>query len=252
MTSTTPTTSRCEFCGATLQVRDFALPGHRPIPVTMPCTCPKAVESARCEEEDALRAERRERFREAWARSGVPERYLHVKAERAHYETLAAGRSLYIVGPNGRGKTYLACQVAKHYLARNTYAERGVIRCHKSLRFVAAEEVMLLLRSSWDRWDQTEEDVFQRLLGVDLLVLDDLGKGNPTEWAAENTFHLINDRYANMKPTIFTSQYSPGALSDRFRAAGDATVTAMKSRLLGWCEGIRLEGPDRRLENGED
>lgn len=215
----------------------------------MPCGCERAIAAARAEEEAEWAEQRRVRFRVLWSRSGVPERYAHVAADGSHYETLAAGRALYVHGPNGRGKTYLACQVAKHYAVRSLYRAGGLWH-QRSVRFAAVQDVFTTLRSSWDRWDVTEEDVFSRFAGVDLLVLDDLGKGKPTEWGFEALFNLVNDRYANAKPTIFTSQYSPADLARRYAQADRETVSALQSRLLGWCEPVLLDGPDRRLANG--
>ena len=236
----------CEFCGRELPVRTFKIPGHLPITAEMPCDCEEARAKAKAEEDERLREERNERFRTAWARSGVPEEYLRVTSDGSQFDTLSSGRSVYIFGPNGRGKTHLSCQMAKHYLVRSIYREDGWWH-QKSLMFVEVQDVFTSLKSSWDRWDQTEEDVKSRYVGVDLLVLDDFGKGCPTEWAASQLESIINTRYANGRPMIITSQYSPQDLSKRYSGAGAGTISAIQSRLLGWCEGIRLDGPDRRL-----
>lgn len=239
-------TSRCEYCGNELEAKNFALPGHRPRLVTMPCECEGA--KAEREREDAER-ERRERidaFATAWTRVGIPEMFLHVDANSKWAAPLLSGRSVYLVGDNGRGKTHEACRIAKAYLGRNTYRNCGIMRCWKTALFVTMQDMLSQLRTSWDRWDQTEEDVFQRWAGVDLLILDDLGKGVPSEWAAENAFRLVNSRWSNLKPMVITSQYSIAELSDRYAKAGDETMAALVSRLGGWCDVRRFEGVDRR------
>ena len=245
-------TSRCEYCGKELPQRDFALPGHRPMPITMPCDCLESKAAREAEEAEREKHEKLKAFSEVWMCSGVPEMYQHVKAGKVDFERadrLIEGRSFYFVGKNGRGKTHSACQAAKAYLIRNTYRDKVVMRCWKSLRFITAQAMFSQLKTSWDRWDQNEDDVFQRLLGVDLLVLDDLGQGVPGEWSAANVLRLIDERGTAGKPLAITSQYTIEELSDRYDKAGDGTMSAMMSRLDGWCDVIAIDGPDRRLED---
>lgn len=243
-------TTRCEYCGKELPTKNFALPGHRPMPITMPCDCPESVAASEAEEAERERSERLRAFSEVWTRSGVPEMYQHVKSGKVDFERadkLIEGRALYFVGKNGRGKTHSACQAAKAYLIRNTYRDKVVMRCWKSLMFVTAQAMFSQLKTSWDRWDQNEDDVFQRLLGVDLLILDDLGQGVPGEWSAANVLRLIDERGTAGKSIAITSQYTIEELSDRYDKAGDGTMSAMMSRLDGWCDVIAIDGPDRRL-----
>ena len=46
--------------------------------------------------------------------AGVPKRFLHVKADFNRAKPLFNGESMYLVGKNGRGKTYAACQAAEY------------------------------------------------------------------------------------------------------------------------------------------
>lgn len=240
-------TTRCQYCGRELPTKDFALPGHRPMPITLPCDCEEAREAVRAEEARIEREERAKAFSEVWSRAGIPAIFQHVGADFKAARPLQDGRALYVFGDNGRGKTHVACQAAKAYLVHNTYRDKMVMRCWKSCMFVTSQDVFSQLRSSWDRWDQSEEDVFQRLAGVDLLVLDDFGKGVPSEWAAESMFRVIDMRWSQARPTIFTSQYTITELRDRYERAEDKTMGAMVSRLEGWCDVTALTGEDRRL-----
>lgn len=242
-------TSRCQYCGKELPKRNFALTGHRPMLITLPCDCPQAQEEAARESAEIERRERAEAFAEVWGRANVPEEFRHVSTTNESFEMaqiLLGGGSLYFMGENGRGKTHAACQVAKAFLIKSTYRDHMVMRCWKSFQFVTAQGVLSSLRSSWDRWDQNEEDVFQRWSGVSLLLLDDLGKGVPSEWAAENMFRLVDARWSEHRPMIVTSQYSSYELEDRYAKAGAETMRALMSRLDGWCAGKVFDGPDRR------
>lgn len=241
-------TTECPFCGSRLDVRRYTLMG-RAFDVPDPCDCMASIEQAAEDERRRASDARREAFARVWANSGVPEEYLHVEADASHFETLERGGGLYITGRNGRGKTWLGCQCAKHYLIRHITEEMGVTRCRRSFWFVSSMQVLSMIRSTYGRWSVSEEDVFMRLIGVDLLMLDDLGKGNPTQNAAEVFFRVISDRCAAHKATIVTSQYDTKGLVGRYPDTDAETVEAMVSRLRGrWCEGVRLTGPDRRTD----
>lgn len=243
------TSSVCEFCGRPFPTRDFSLVGHGPMLITLPCDCPEAKAALEREERERERMERIEAFARVWERAGIPVMFQHVDADFTGVAPILEGRSLYIHGENGRGKTHGACRVAKAYLVRNTRRVMNKVMCAKTARFVTAQEMFARLRQSWDRWDETEEDVFQRWSGVDLLVLDDLGKGVPSEWAAENVFRLIDSRWSNGRPMVITSQYSMDQLAERYEKASDETMSAIVSRLQGWCEVKAAGGDDLRLSH---
>jgi len=229
--------------------------------VTLPCDCERAKEE---QSKERMMAEREEMARvlgDVWRRSGVPRRFQHVKADFDRARPLFEGRWLYLYGENGRGKTHSACQAAKAYLIRNTRRDvirdsrgekEGPMRCRTSFHFTEAQGLLSEVTSSWDRWDMSEEQVRSRWAGVGLLVLDDLGKGVPSEWAAETLFDLINRRWKendadSPRLTVITSQYGITELSERYARAGAETLGAMVSRLKGECEEIHVDGPDRRL-----
>ena len=236
----------CSFCGKELPKRNFALAGHAPMLITLPCDCPEAQAEAKRESEEIERRERAEAFKKSWERVGVPTMFSRVDADFDRAKPLFDGRSIYITGDSGRGKTHTACRVAKAYLVRNTNRRGVTMRCWKNCLFVTAQDVLSQLKRSWARWDQNEEDVFQRWAGVDLLVLDDLGKGVPSEWAAENFHRLVDVRWSNHHPMVITSQYTVSELADRYEKAGDETMVALASRLNGWCDEFSMDGPDRR------
>ena len=250
MTSGTGATAgRCPHCGNAFPQRNVALPGHRPRMIAMPCTCPQAVADEERERRDELNRARTEVFRRVWAHAGIPEEFKHVEADFSMADTLDAHGAVYLAGDTGRGKTHKACQYAKGYLIRHIKPYHGSMWCDVSLLFLEAESVQSLLRSTWGRWDQSEDDLFQRWVGVSLLIFDDLGKGKPDETSAENVFRIIRTRQESHRETIFTSQYSTSELVDRFALASKKTTDTMKSRLRGWCEGEVLDGPDRRVQN---
>src|SRR5581483_6433833 len=81
-------------------------------------------------------------------------------------------------------------------------------------------------------------DYFQRVKSIEFLVLDDLGAENSTPWVNETLFQLVNYRYNNELPTIFTSNAKVDAVEDRVR-----------SRMLdnSFTERWAIQAPDYRL-----
>ena len=51
--------------------------------------------------------------------------------------------------------------------------------------------------------------------GTSLVVFDDLGAENKTEWAAEQLFRVLDGRYDNRAPTIITTNVRPDQLDQR-------------------------------------
>lgn len=68
----------------------------------------------------------------------------------------------------------------------------------------------------------------------DLLVIDDLGAENVTEWTSERLFMVIDGRWANNRRTIFTTNLSGEALMQRYdervtdRITDDALIVEVR------------------------
>lgn len=81
---------------------------------------------------------------------------------------------------------------------------------------------------------------FAKVANSPLLLVDDLGAAKNSDWVEEITYRLINSRYQECRPTIFTSNIPPTQLTS---ALGDRVA----SRLQGMCRFVVLQGQDRRL-----
>ncbi|MFD1274905.1 hypothetical protein ACFQ51_35035 [Streptomyces kaempferi] len=85
------------------------------------------------------------------------------------------------------------------------------------------------------------ESEFRRYAHAPLLLVDDLGAAKSSEWTEEINFRLVNHRYENQLPTIFTSNVLPKELADR---VGDR----VSSRLIEMCDRVVIQGTDRRRQ----
>lgn len=207
-----------------------------------PCTCEGAQAERDAWEAEQERAARGAAEAARLAKldaSGIPERYrcaAHPWAQSLA-ERIAQGQGFYLFGPNGTGKTTLACAAARICL------DRGM-----SVRFAVSTSLLESLREFGKEARSLADD----LAGCDLLVIDDLGKeGAGTPRAAERLFDLVNERYnrstlLHPRPTLVTSNFRRGELP-RMISEGGAGL-AIASRLSETTEAVEMGGPDRRLQ----
>jgi len=139
-------------------------------------------------------------------------------------------RGIYIHGGVGTGKTRIAYALLKEAGERKISC--GLWNTTEMFRQFRRD----IKRSDDDRADV--EDVLLESRG--LLVFDDIGAEKLSEWVSETFYLIINRRYEEMIPTIFTSNLDIGQLAERI---GDRTV----SRIVEMCDIIKLDGQDRRL-----
>lgn len=166
-----------------------------------------------------------------------PKRYEHTKWEdvpeniQGYIKDIRKSRKgLYIHGDVGTGKTHIA------YSSYGFLAENGV-----KVKFVNTTELIFDIKKDFDRspYDKKRHDeVLSEFKGV--LILDDIGAERITDYVAEVFYFIINKRYNDMLPIIFTSNLTLGELADRI---GDRTA----SRIIEMCDVVELKGEDRRI-----
>lgn len=171
----------------------------------------------------------------AYAEQRIPPRWSKARADRddvlawvANFlEDPRATPSLLLAGPTGTGKTHQA------YGAIRAIAEAGT-----PVHWIATTSANLYgsLRPRKNVDSEAEFDLYAR---ATLLLLDDLGAAKASEWTEEVTYRLIDHRYAQCLPSIFTTNLPPAEL-----AAGLGDRIA--SRLIEMTTVVRLTGDDRR------
>lgn len=141
-----------------------------------------------------------------------------------------SGEGLYLAGPVGTGKTHLAAATARRLMYRR----------HTPTLFVTVPDLLDRMRpGNFGGVQDDREAWFAAAKGAELLVLDDLGAEKATEWAQERVFILINHRYRERLPTIFTSNLDPEELGEHL---GERVV----SRIVEVSEFVRVAGVDYR------
>jgi len=81
---------------------------------------------------------------------------------------------------------------------------------------------------------------------AEVLVLDELGATEPTEWVKDTMTHIINKRYNDKKVTIFTSNYLDTKATAYDETLQERVGMRLRSRLHEMCKVISITGDDYR------
>ena len=268
-TQPVPKPEKCKYCGKTLYYECVVLMGQAMLwNLEKPrCDCEKAVafwkgwdakqEKIKKEKELAEEHElRKQKIESILGKSGIKKRYLSrtidsfsVTAENKRSfevatdyiknfrEYFTQGKGLYLEGPCGTGKTHLAIAIALAII--NT----GVpVICKTSI------DILGDIKRCYERNSEvTEEEVLEAYKTVDLLIIDDLGKEQVTEWSVPVLYSILNERYEALLPTIITTNYNTTALAEKLSAKGDAeTATAIISRFVESSKRVTMSWADYR------
>lgn len=116
---------------------------------------------------------------------------------------------LIYIGPAGTGKTHLAVSVLLELV--ESYGVRG--------RFVDFTSLIAQIQSTFHpESGASQHSVLKPVIEADVLVLDELGAQKPSDWVQDILYLVINTRYTEQRPTIFTTNYS---LADRDTLVGE-------------------------------
>ena len=114
--------------------------------------------------------------------------------------------------------------------------------------FKKARDVLLAIRRTFSEGGtETESDILDQVLSVELLILDDVGVNNPSPWL-ETTYWTIFDRRLEWQlPTIVTANYPLEAEPSEV-SLGDRIGYGAVSRLIELCNGqfLDMSGPALR------
>ncbi|RNC28791.1 MAG: Primosomal protein DnaI [Candidatus Dichloromethanomonas elyunquensis] len=140
---------------------------------------------------------------------------------------------LLFTGPVGSGKTFLAASIA------NLLIEK---QC--SLLFLIVPDLLDELRATFAHKNETSEfDLLDIARTIPILILDDLGAHNYTEWSRNRIYSILNYRMNEQLPTVITTNLN---FEEIEHYLGERTC----SRLLQMCRVFRLSTEqDIRMQN---
>lgn len=271
-----PSPTKCKFCGQTLYYEGIVC-GRKVIgwkkEFPQRCTCKEAQEywqkyDKNQEEKEAEEktVKEQEQFNKRVEllvkKSGIKQRFFNRTFEnykisdknRAAYNTAkkyadefefyeANGKGIYFEGTCGTGKTHLAVSIALQLL------RAGIpVICKTSI------DILKDIKSTYESETLiSEKEVFDRYKNIRLLIIDDFGKEQCTDWSTPAFYEIINDRYEQMKPTIITTNYNEDSLIKRLTPKGSDNITAeaIISRFRECTDVVTMAWEDYRSVNNE-
>lgn len=165
-------------------------------------------------------------------------------------------RGLALSGPPGTGKTHLMVS-----LARALTLEYGV-----AVHFTDFSQLLWSLKAGFQE-GKGEAQLIAPLVDVEVLLIDELGKGRASEWEVGVLDALVAGRYNRGGVTFFATNYAfaePSAPADanaasKFVRALDKSADSLDvegigsrvgprifSRLSAMCDLVRVDGADAR------
>ena len=184
---------------------------------------------------DNKRRARARRFDDAQQAAGVPPMFRAARlTDFPKVYHLPVGKSLYLHGSKGVGKTHLLAGILAEGLLSPDHP--------LDVKFVVSVDLLAEIKDTFSPGaKQTEEQVFEKYVQAKILYLDDLGVEKSSDWVLQALYRIINHRYNWMLPTVISSNLSIEELVAKF----DDRIA---SRSAGMCELIFMTGSNRRLQ----
>lgn len=144
------------------------------------------------------------------------------------------GLGLLLTGPVGAGKTFLAASIAN-----------ALMQQEMQVLFVVVPDLLDQLRATYKSED-SELDLLDTAREVPILILDDLGAHNYTDWTRNRIYSIINYRLNEQLPTVITSNLSLGEMEEYLGAR-------TTSRIIQSCRIFRMNvEQDIRMRQYQD
>jgi DNA replication protein DnaC len=171
----------------------------------------------------------------------VPKKYAHVtladcdKQPKSFHEYAkewgVKPESVILLGDVGRGKTQFAFAMIREMFRL----------CPQTLwpRYYTSPEMdSLLLQAS--RSEEADKYTVNKIANEDLLFIDDFGRETNSERAKRQYFELLNLRYANLRPTLISTNLT-------LEQIGNHMNSAIASRFQEY-QIIEFSGADLRIQ----
>ncbi len=149
----------------------------------------------------------------------------------------------------GLGKTHLQIAAAK-WLMKNAFVIDEKSGLKRECRVLCVSDATFMDDLAQAKAMNDEGARFNELIHnastVDVLVWDDLGKAKWSETKETLYYRIINERYRNQRPIIFSSNEDKGTLSEKIGYASASRLFGMTGDRL-----YEVEGPDYRLKKNK-
>jgi DNA replication protein DnaC len=143
--------------------------------------------------------------------------------------------SIVLTGDTGSGKTHLAVAILRESV------KAGKVINSKGAIFTTVPDLLLSIRSGFGNssgFEQSEEDFVNEYAKTPFLILDDLGAEKSTEWATATLSAIIDKRYRELLPTVYTTNLTLDEISNQLSRRISSRMSEAKI--------IKLSMPDYR------
>lgn len=164
-------------------------------------------------------------------------------------------KGLLLIGGLGLGKTHLVCSLLSYFAL-----ERGI-----ACRFIDYSDLMARIRATFDDGSEEKQSVIiEALVQTPVLAIDDLGKGQGTNWELSILDQIVTRRYNARRIILATTNYLPEDQLDKRHGPGerkrrdlaealeDRIGERLASRLRAACDFHVLEGADYRVHGPKE
>ena len=146
----------------------------------------------------------------------------------------AENLGLLLWGDVGTGKSFVAACIA------NALLEQGIP--------VLMTNFSKILNQMGAMYSEERFRYIASFSNYSLLILDDLGIERSTEYALEQVYAVIDERYKSGLPVIITTNLKIAEI----RNPQDVAYARIYSRILEMCTPVRISGEDRRKSIGKE
>lgn len=245
----------CPNCGETITYRDYKLPSGQELHLKIDCKCEKERKAKEKEEQNRKKLLQeidciyRESYMEKSAYNDNFNNWDFSKADKKTYdigrkfcnnfeEVSKNGLGLFIYGRPGNGKTYLTSCIA------NELIEKKQIR----IKYCSINFVLNQIKSSYDYKTPEEVKVIGKFKDTKLLILDDLGTEQTTDWSISKIYEIIDYRYRNKLSTIVTTNLTVDEIKKKYTQRLADRMFEMCTELKFTSESIRKQ---KTIENSK-
>ena len=142
---------------------------------------------------------------------------------------------MLIYGEPGNGKTFTTACMA------NALLEQMIPTV-----CVSINSLLDRIKETYTKWGkEVEEDIIRGLCNADLLIIDDLGTEQGTEWSRTKIYNILDSRYRNGLPLIITTNIELNELKEKYHAR-------TYDRILEMCTPKKNDGESIRVEKAKE
>lgn len=254
----------CDKCGKEIKYRDTGFNG---IAIPTPCEC--VIAEREKEQAEQLKQGYTKTAEYLSTTSGIKKKHKSIlldnitalRGQERAYNTALVFAEEYkrgqtpngfgLVGGVGSGKTYIAAalvnQIVRYRLESLTTEEKENATKGKFIfspaLFISFTELFERLKPSND---EGNENLMRKVKNAKILVLDDFGACKITEWITDRLFEIVDYRYCEELPIIYTANLLPDKLKTVVDKGIRERIDRITDRLKEMCTVEAVTAPSQR------